>query len=148
MIERDGPALGEEPALGGEVAAEAAVAVEVVGGEVEEDGDVGLERAGELDLVGGELEDDDHAVRGRIEVEDAAADVAPTCTGRPAACEDMGGERGGRRLAVRAGDGDDLRARSNSSQSGVAKERKKRPMSLSTATPASQAATTAGCGAG
>ena len=69
-------AVGEEPALGGEVAAEAAVAVEVVGGEVEEDRDVGLQRAGEVDLVGGELEDDDHAVRGRVEVEDAAADVA------------------------------------------------------------------------
>ena len=31
---------------------------------------------------------------------------------------------------------------------GVAKERKNRPMSLSTATPASHAAATAGCGAG
>ena len=38
--------------------------------------------------------------------------------------------------------------RSKASQSGVAKERKKRPMSLSTATPASQAAAMAGCGAG
>ena len=36
----------------------------------------------------------------------------------------------------------------SSSQSGVANERKNRPMSLSTATPASQAAATAGCGAG
>ncbi len=38
--------------------------------------------------------------------------------------------------------------RSKLSQAGVAKERKNRPMSLSTATPASQAATIAGCGAG
>ena len=35
--------------------------------------------------------------------------LPPTCTGRPASFEDVGGEGGGRRLAVRAGDGDDLR---------------------------------------
>ena len=39
-------------------------------------------------------------------------------------------------------------ALSNASQAGVANERKKRPISLSTATPASQAATIAGWGAG
>ena len=103
------PALGEEAALGGEVAAEAAVAVEVVGREVEKDGDVGLKRARELDLVGGEFEHHDHAVLGRVEVEDPAPDVAADLYRAPGLAEDVGGQRRRRRLAVRSGDGDYLR---------------------------------------
>ena len=149
MIDRDGPALGEEPPLGREIAAHAAVPVEMVGREVEEDRDVGLQRPGELDLVGGELQHHDHAVRGRVEVEHAAADVAadlhrppgapPARARASAVVVDLPFEPV---MPTTCG------SRSKLSQAGVANERKKSPMSLSTATPASQAAATAGCGAG
>jgi len=46
-----GAALGEEPALGGEIAAPPAVAIEVIVGEIGEDGNIGGEGAGKIALV-------------------------------------------------------------------------------------------------
>jgi hypothetical protein len=143
-----GAALGEEPALGGEIAADAAVAVEVVGREVEEDRDVGLERAGELGLVGGELEHHRLAVAERVERQHAAADVAAIWTGRPAVARMWATSAVVVDLPFEPVIATTWGARSKRAQSSVAWERKKSPTSLSTATPACQAAATAGCGAG
>ena len=44
--------------------------------------DVGRERAGKLGLVGAELQHDHRAVGGRVEVEDAAPDIAGEFRGR------------------------------------------------------------------
>jgi hypothetical protein len=100
-------ALGEEPALGGEIAAHPAMPVEVVGGEVGEDRDIGGERAGELDLVGAELQHDHRALPRRVDVENAAADVPGEFDGHPGALEEMRDQGRGGGLAVRPRHRDD-----------------------------------------
>ena len=103
------PALGEEPPLRREIAAHAAVPVEVVGREVEKDRDVRLQRPRQLDLVGRELEHHHHAVRrpdrGRGRLGRCCRPPAPAARPRQQVRE----QRRRRRLAVRAGDADDLR---------------------------------------
>ena len=74
--------------------------------------------------------------------------LPPTCTGRPAAASTWASSAVVVDLPFEPVMATTCGIRSKSSQAGVAKERKNRPMSLSTATPASQAAAIAGCGAG
>ena len=74
--------------------------------------------------------------------------LPPICTGRPAAASTWAISAVVVDLPFDPVMPTTCGVRSKASQAGVAKERKKSPMSLSTATPASQAAATAACGAG
>ncbi len=96
----------EQPQLRVSVLLEAAVPVEMVGLEVEQDADARPERVHVLELERGELEHEPGAVR-RLEPADRCADVAGDLDGYAAGTEDLADELGGRRLAVRAGDADD-----------------------------------------
>ena len=124
-----GALVGPDAGLGGGVGVEVAVPVEVVGGEVEPHADHGPERVGELELERRHL-DHDH-------VDVAAHGVAsgrpmlPAATARsPDGAQHLGDQRGHRRLAVGAGDGDDRRGRPSAAASSN---------SLRTATPAAAA---------
>jgi hypothetical protein len=74
--------------------------------------------------------------------------LPPICTGRPLAARMCASSAVVVDLPFEPVMPTTCGARSKLSQAGVANERKKRPTSLSTATPASQAAATAACGAG
>ncbi len=74
--------------------------------------------------------------------------LPPTCTGRPVAASTCAISAVVVDLPFEPVTQTTCGVRPKSSHAGVANERKNSPMSLSTATPASQAAATAGCGAG
>ena len=97
------PALGEEPPLGREIAAQPAVAVEVVGAEIGENGHVGGQRAGQLCLVGAEFQHHHAAIAGRVDVQHAAADIAGQLALHAGMNQAVMDQRGRGRLAVRAG---------------------------------------------
>ncbi len=138
----------EEAPLGGEIAADAAMPVEMVGREVEEDRDIRREPAGKLDLIGAELDDDDLARRaaGRDRARRGRYCRPSACAGRPdfstwwisAVVVDLPFEPV---TAMTFGAG-------SSSSSSSASAPKNRPTSLSTGTPFAQARAMAGCGAG
>ena len=101
--------VGEDPQLRRQVGLEVAVAVEVVGREVEEDRALGGEGGAVLELEAGALADD-----GRVGLD--RADAAPasgvptlpaTATGSPAVAVDVAEQLGRGRLAVGAGDGEE-----------------------------------------
>ena len=98
----------EDARLGTGVLLETPVAVEVIGRQVETDRDPGPERRRELELETAHFDDVDH-VRRRIfdlaaqRQADVSADESPVPTG----VEHPAAQRGGGRLALRAGDGDD-----------------------------------------
>jgi len=99
---------GEDLFLRGNVGLEAVVAVEVVGGDVEDDGDAGVELIGGFELEAGDLEDVDRLGGGfGDELDDGQADVAADLGGDTGFAEDLAEEGGGGGLAVGAGDGDD-----------------------------------------
>ena len=97
----------EHAELGGHVAGVGRVAVEVVLGEVEEHGDTRPKALHVLHLERRHLGDDDRPRRRLAGDEgDGMADVAGDDHRETGARQDGAGQLGGRRLAVRAGDGD------------------------------------------
>ena len=104
-----GAALGKEPALGGEIAAPPAVAIEVIVGEIGEDGDIGGEGAGEIALVARKLEHKHLAVMGRFGIEHAKPDIARHLRRAPRRFQHVVDEGDGGGFAVGAGDGDHAR---------------------------------------
>ncbi len=102
------PQPGENPRLDLGVMVERAVPVEMVGRDVQQAGGIGIEARRQVDLEGGIFDDIGEALGRRIERQDRCADIAAH-GGAPAGRRDeMGRERGRRRLAVGAGDGDDF----------------------------------------
>jgi hypothetical protein len=89
------------------VGVEGAVPVEVVGLEVQEDGDAAAQLVDVLELEGRELADDP---LGGVRGGERRADVPRDGDVVPGGAEDRAEELGGRRLAVGAGDPDELRA--------------------------------------
>ncbi len=86
-----------------------AVAVEVVGGDVEEHAHGRGQRRGELDLERRHLDDVDAILCRRRQLQDGGADVAAHLRISAGRLENVGDERRGGRLAVGAGDGDEGR---------------------------------------
>ena len=87
----------------------AAVAVEVVGRDVEDDGDGGVELLSRFELEAGDFEDGPGGVGGFVdEGDDGHADVAADEGGNAGLLQDFAEQRGGGGLAVGAGDGEDL----------------------------------------
>ncbi len=101
--------VGEDAQLGLRVGLEGAVAVDVVGREVEQHGALGSELDGVLELEGGDLAD-----HGRVgcqvadERAQGGADVAGDRHRPPGLAVDVADELGRRRLAVGPGHGDEL----------------------------------------
>ena len=86
-----------------------AVAVEVVGRDVEQHADAGRQRRRQLDLERRHLDHVDAVCGRRLQVQDGGADVAAHLHVASRRAQDVGDERRGRRLAVGAGDGDERR---------------------------------------
>ena len=95
----------EEPGLGGGVAVQAVVAIEVIRGHVEHHRHLGAQPVDPLELEGGEL---GHHDRGALAGEDVLAERRAEVAadeGGAVGGEELAGEGGGGRLAVGAGDG-------------------------------------------
>ena len=98
---------GEDVFLGRDIARHVAMAIDVIGCDVQPDGDVGAEGLQKLELIRRQFEDIDAALAERRKIERAAADVATDFASRAGLLEDVADQRRGRRLAVGAGDGDE-----------------------------------------
>ena len=94
----------EQSRLGGDIALETVVAVEMVGRDVEQDGHVGVDPLGQVDLVARQFEHIDAACGQRLLFEDRLADIAAHQRGNARLREQVIGQRGGGRLAVGSGD--------------------------------------------
>src|ERR1035437_10192738 len=87
----------------------AAMTVQVVGGDVENDGDGGMELLGGFELEAGDLKDRPGFVGAGVEQgHDRDADVAANQRGQPGSRKDFAQQRGGGGLAIGAGDGERL----------------------------------------
>ena len=100
---------GDQPLLDRRVVLHGAVAVEMVRRQVEQDAGRRADRGRKVDLVGRALDHVAAVARRWIERHHRAADIAAHLRFAPGRFQDMGGQRGRRRLAVRAGDGDEGR---------------------------------------
>ncbi len=101
--------LGEDALFGQRVVFEGAVAIEVVGRDVEDDGDLRMELLGGFKLEAGDFENVPGGV-GRVfnEGDDGNADVAADLRGDSGFLKNFAEERGRGGLAVGTGDGEDL----------------------------------------
>src|SRR5205807_3435745 len=86
---------------------ECSVAVEMVLGDVEKNADRGVERRREVDLIRGALDHMRARLVWRGQREDGSADVTADLRVAAGRAQQMRNERGGRRLAVGASDGDE-----------------------------------------
>ncbi len=109
VIDRDDRRRGrrDEPLLDAGVCRHGAMPVEMVGRDVEEHADGRIERRREIDLEGRALDDVRAPDLGRRQRQDRRADVAAKRDVALRLLEDVRDERGGGRLAVGAGDGDE-----------------------------------------
>jgi hypothetical protein len=101
--------VAEDPALGRDVAVEAAVAIEMVGADVEEDGDVEADRQGEVELIGRQLQHVGPVRAQRFQRQGRGADVAADLRLEPGGLQDVPDQCRGGGLAVGAGDADEAR---------------------------------------
>ena len=101
--------LGDQALLDRRVARKIAVPIEMVGRDVDQQADARRQRGREIDLVGRALDDMRAHGRGRRQIEDRHADIAAHRDVAPRLPQDMGDQRGRRRFAVGAGDGDERR---------------------------------------
>ena len=130
----------EDVLLGGDIARHVAVAVDMVGRDVEPDRDIGAEGLEQLELVGRELQHIDAARAERRQIERAAADIAADFAAPAGLGEDVADQRRRRRLAVGAGDADEA--------APVGWARASSSMSQMICLPAARAAAATGCGLG
>ena len=101
--------LGCDAGLHGGVVLEGAVAIEVVGSDVENDGDLRMKLEGAFKLEAGDFKDRPGVVGALVdEGDDGNADVAADQCGQAGFQKDFADERGGGGLAVGAGDGEDF----------------------------------------
>ena len=98
----------EQPPFRRRVSLEALVPIEVIGRDVEQHCDVAIEALRQVDLVARQLQHVDAAFGQRVLGEDREADVAAHRRRHARGLEDVVDQRGGGRLAVGAGDPDDL----------------------------------------
>ncbi len=103
--------LLHQPRLQAGVVLHGAVAVEVIGRDVEQDADGGLERRRQLDLERGHFDDVGAVVGRRLQRQDGGADVAAHLRIPAGFRENVRDQGGRRRFAVGAGDGDERRIR-------------------------------------
>ena len=101
--------MGDQALLHRRVAGKVAVPVEMVGGDVDKEADARRERGGEIDLIGRALDDVRPPGCGRRQVKHGHADVASHRHLATGFLQHVGDQRGGGRLAVGAGDGDERR---------------------------------------
>ena len=87
------------------------VPVEVIGRQIDQRADRRLERRREIDLERRAFDDMDARKRRGRQIEDRHADVAAHRDVAPRFAKDVGDQRGGRRLAIGAGDRDQRRVR-------------------------------------
>ena len=97
---------GKDALFGRAIVFKAAVAVEVVGGDVENDGDLWMKLHGGFELETGDFQNRPGVVGAVVDQgDDREADVAADQRGQAASLEDFAQQRGGGGLAVGAGDG-------------------------------------------
>ena len=97
---------GKDALLGEGVVFEAAVAVEVVGGDVEDYGDPGMKAFSAFELKAGDLKDRPGFIGALVdEGNDGDADVAADKGGKAGFLKDFADQRGGGGFAVGAGNG-------------------------------------------
>ena len=98
----------EQPRLRRGIGLEPLIPIEMIGRDVEQHRDVAVEALGQVDLVARQFEDIDAAFGERVLRQDRQADVAAHQARHARGLEDVVDQRGGGRLAVGAGDADDL----------------------------------------
>ena len=99
-----GPLQLEQPRLGIGIGVEIAIAVEMVGGDVEQRRDITGEAEGEIDLIARQFEHIDAAIgKGRLP-QDRQADIAAHPCGNPCPAQQMMHQHGGGGFAIGAGD--------------------------------------------
>ncbi len=101
--------IGDQALLDRGIGLEGAVAVEMVGREVEQHADRRVEARREIDLEGGALDHMETATARRLQREDRLADIAAERHLAAGGGDEMGDQRRGGRFAVGAGDGDERR---------------------------------------
>ena len=101
--------LLEQPRLHRDIVLHAAVAVEMIGREIAEHRHVRHQAGRKFDLVGRDFQHIDRPGGWRRQLQNRLADIAAGLGVEAAGIEDMGDQRGCRRFAVGAGDGDDRR---------------------------------------
>ena len=104
-------AAGNQPLLDRGVVLHRAVAVEMVGRQVEQDAGGRIDGGRKVDLVRGAFDHVEPVVGQRIKRHDGSADIAAHLGVAPRRLQDMRGERRGRRLSVGPGDRDEGRGR-------------------------------------
>ena len=102
--------VGEHDLLGAAIVVHRAVAVEMIGRQVEQHGGVGAKALRALQLIARQLDDVVAARMHAVEVEHAAPDIAADLRVLAERLQDVSDERRGRGLAIGPGDGDDLGA--------------------------------------
>ncbi len=100
-------AAGNQPLLDIGIVLHRAMAIEVIGRQVEQDAGGRIERRRKIDLVGGAFDDEIALALRRIERQHGRADIAAELRVAAARSQDMGDQRRRRRFAVGAGDGDE-----------------------------------------
>ena len=95
-----GPALGKQPAFGGEIAATSAVTVQMIGRNVSENSDIRGQGAGQIGLVAGEFQHHNFTIMGRVKVKHPATDVAAKLAGFAGDLQDVVDQGGGGGFAV------------------------------------------------
>ena len=103
--------IGDQTLLDRGIGFERAVAVEVVGRDVEQHADGRIEARRQVDLEGRALDHMEAAAAGRLQRQDRLADIAAKRHLAAGGGDEMGDQRRRRRLAVGAGDGDERRLR-------------------------------------
>ncbi len=101
-----GPLALEDTALGGDVSFHAAMAVQMVGRDVQEHGDVEAGRGHQFELVGGHLEHIDAALSQRRQGQRRRAEIGAHLGALARAAQQMADKCGGGRFAVGARDAD------------------------------------------
>lgn len=98
---------GDQPFLDAGIGLQRAMAVQMVGRDVQADADRGVERRRQVDLERGALDDMEAAGPRRLQRQDGGADIAAHLHVAAALRQHMGDKRGRGRLAVGAGDGNE-----------------------------------------
>ena len=87
-----------------------AVAIQVIGADVQQQPDVEGDRVSDLELVGGHLQDIDAVLAQGLELECRNAQIAADRNGAPGLLQDVSDQGRGRRFAVCSGDAHEAHA--------------------------------------
>ena len=106
----------EDPAFRGDIAFHAAMPVQMVRGDIDEQRHVAGQRGDQLQLIGRQFQHIIAVIAQRLEFDGRAADIAADFQLASGLAQDMAQKRGGRGFAVGAGDGDITRVGAGANQ--------------------------------